>query len=44
MAEKKSRTYWSDKARRITGGVTLLVIILYVFFWERKIRVQSLNL
>ena len=30
MAEKKSRTNWSDKARRITGGVTLLVIILII--------------
>ena len=30
MAEKKSRTNWSDKARRITGGVTLGVIILII--------------
>ncbi len=30
MAEKKSRTNWSDKAKRITGGVTLLVIILII--------------
>ena len=30
MAEKKNRTNWSDKARRITGGVTLGVIILII--------------
>ena len=30
MADKKNRTNWSDKARRITGGVTLGVIILII--------------
>ena len=29
MAEK-NRTNWSDKARRITGGITLIVIILII--------------
>ena len=30
MADKKNRTNWSDKARRITRGVTLGVIILII--------------
>ena len=30
MADKKNRTNWSDKARRIIGGVTLGVIILII--------------
>ena len=31
MADKnRNRTNWSDKARRITGGVTLAIVILII--------------
>ena len=36
MADKKNRTNWSDKARRITGGVTLGVIILLCVLLGKK--------